>query len=152
MNQEKLAPLFFVLAALATMVIGWFTRSSFQVSSGISKPIGGVIFLVGMIAFTMTFIFLRKAFLGEVTPVTEILITKGPYRWVRHPLYLSMFIALLGIVFALRSVLGMVFLFLMFLPTVVYRARLEERALFDKLGKEWTVYAQKTSFLIPFLW
>ena len=152
MNQEKLAPLAFVTAALATMIIGWFTRSSFPVSSEISKPLGEVIFLVGMIAFTWTVTHLRKAFLGDVVPVTENLITRGPYPWVRHPLYLSMIVVLVGIGIAFRSLWGMISVFALFLPAIIYRARLEESTLSKKFGGEWDEYANQTKFLIPSLW
>jgi len=152
MNQEKLAPLFFVIAALATMVIGWFTRSGFPISSEISKPLGEGIFLMGMIAFTWTVAHLRKAFLGDVAPVMENLITRGPYRWVRHPLYLCMMIVLVGIGIAFRSLWGIISVITLFLPAVIYRARLEESALAEKFGSTWNKYVSQTKFFIPFLW
>jgi protein-S-isoprenylcysteine O-methyltransferase Ste14 len=151
-SQEKLAPLFFVIAALATMVIGWFTRSSFPISCEISKPVGEAIFLIGMIAFIWTIVHLKKAFLGDVAPVTENLITHGPYRWLRHPIYLCMIIVLVGIGIAFRSLWGIISVFAIFLLAVIHRARLEESALAEKFGSAWDEYANQTNFLIPFLW
>jgi len=152
MKQEKLAPLFFVIAALVTMILGWLARSSLPVSIEISKPLGVVIFLVGMSAFTWTVFYLRKAFLGDVAPITDHLITHGPYRWVRHPLYFCMMIVLLGIGIAFQSLWGIISIPVLFLPAVVYRARLEEKALSGKFGRSWEQYTNKTKFLIPFLW
>ena len=143
--------MFFVAAALSTMVIGWFTRSSLPISCEIGKPLGKAIIFVGMIALTWTVAHLRKAFLGDVAPVTEELITHGPYRWVRHPLYLCMMVVLAGIGIAFRSLWGIISVFF-FLPAAVYRANLEESALSEKYGSAWVEYANQTMFLIPFLW
>jgi protein-S-isoprenylcysteine O-methyltransferase Ste14 len=152
MKPGKLAPLFFVITALGTIVIGWFTLSSLPISSAVSKPLGEAIFIVGMIAFTWTIMYLRKAFLGEVLPVTDHLIIKGPYRWVRHPLYFCMIVALLGMGVAFRSLWGILAVPLVFLPAVIYRVRLEEGALSDRFGNKWDEYVNQTKFLIPFLW
>jgi protein-S-isoprenylcysteine O-methyltransferase Ste14 len=152
MNQEKLAPLFFVSTALTTMVIGWFTRSSLPISREIGKALGEGISLIGMTVFVWTVVHLRKAFLGDVAPVTEKLITLGPYRWVRHPLYLCMMIVLVGIGIAFRSLWGIFSVFTLFVPAAMFRVRLEESALSEKFGSAWEQYANQTKYLIPFLW
>jgi protein-S-isoprenylcysteine O-methyltransferase Ste14 len=70
---------------------------------------------------------------------------------VRHPVYLGMTIALLGAAISLRSWPGMVAVLLLFLPSEIYRAWLEERALSAKFGGEWLKYAARTSFILPFI-
>ncbi len=152
MKPEKLAPLLFVLSALVLFGISWLTRSSLPISKQSSRLLGGAIFLLGMVAFTWVVVFLKAAFLGEVAPVTDHLVTNGPYRWIRHPLYLSMIITLLGITLALRSLWGIGAIFALFLPAVVYRAKLEEEALAQKFGQNWDEYAIHTTFLLPWLW
>jgi protein-S-isoprenylcysteine O-methyltransferase Ste14 len=152
MRRENLAPLIFVLSALGVLGIGWLTRSSLPISRELGRALGGAIFLLGMGAFAWIVAHLREAFLGEVAPVTEHLIKNGPYHWVRHPLYLSMIIVLLGIAFAFRSLWGVVSVFVLFLPAVVHRAKLEDIALSQKFGSVWEDYASNTAFLIPWLW
>ena len=76
----------------------------------------------------------------------ERLVTDGPYRWVRHPLYLSMVVILVGAGIALGGLWGIVKTFLLFLPVLVYRARLEEGALPGKFGQEWDEYFRQTLF------
>ncbi len=80
-----------------------------------------------------------------------ILVTNGPYRFVRHPVYLGLTVAILGIPVSLESWAGLVAVFVLFLPTEIYRARLEDRALALKFGEEWESYAKKTGFILPFL-
>ncbi len=103
----------------------------------------------GLLIWTLAH--LRGAFLGNIAPVTEHLVTSGPYRWVRHPLYLSMLVALLGLTVALRGVWGVVVVLALFAPAAAYRARLEERALAAKFGPEWEAYARQTCFMLPLI-
>jgi protein-S-isoprenylcysteine O-methyltransferase Ste14 len=152
MKQYRIAGLVFVFTALVTMGIAFLTRSNLPISRESGKVVGVVIFLFGVSFFTWTVIYLRAAFQGTVTPVSDRLVTTGPYRWVRHPLYLSMIIIQIGIGIALRSLGGIISLFLLFFPTVLYRAMLEEKALYRKFGSAWSDYHQSTKFLIPFVW
>jgi protein-S-isoprenylcysteine O-methyltransferase Ste14 len=84
--------------------------------------------------------------------MTDEIITDGPYRKIRHPLYLSMIIALIGTSLMLRSFWGVLTIGMLFLPAVVYRARLEEKVLQAKFGRDWMNYQRRTSFLLPYLW
>jgi protein-S-isoprenylcysteine O-methyltransferase Ste14 len=152
MRQDRIAALVCVFTALVTMGIAFLTRSNLPISREVGKVVGVVIFLIGMSFFTWTTIYLRAAFQGTVAPVSDRLITTGPYRWIRHPLYLSMIIIQMGIGIALRSLGGIISIFLLFFPTVLYRAMLEEKALNRKFSNAWTDYLRSTKFLIPFVW
>ena len=148
-KRDSLASALFVITALLVMGIGLMTRGSLLISKELGKVLGEVIFIFGMVLFAWVVAYLRGAFFGNVAPVTKQLVKNGPYRWVRHPLYLSMMIVLLGIVIGLRSLWGIVGVFVLFLPAVIYRAKLEEQALAAKFGKEWYKHDVKTYFLIP---
>ena len=63
--------------------------------------------------------------------------------------YLGMTIALFGVTVSLRSWLGMISVFLLFLPTEIYRAKLEEKALFRLFGAEWESYLSQAGFFLP---
>jgi protein-S-isoprenylcysteine O-methyltransferase Ste14 len=152
MRKDRLAATLFVLSSLVAIGVAFWTRSSLPLSRRVGKPVGEVVFLLGMAVFVWAVVHLKGSFYGTVTPVTDELIKSGPYRWVRHPLYLGMIITLLGIGIALRSLWGVVGIFALFLPTVVYRARLEEEALAQKFKPDWDDYAERTSFLIPRYW
>jgi protein-S-isoprenylcysteine O-methyltransferase Ste14 len=84
-----------------------------------------------------------------VEPVTDKLITTGPYRLVRHLLYLGMFLATIGLAVAFRSLWGMLITLALFIPAGLWRARLEEEALARRFGAEWEDYAAMTYFILP---
>jgi protein-S-isoprenylcysteine O-methyltransferase Ste14 len=144
--------LLFVLSGLSVMATGFWTKSSLPVSRETGRLLGMFIFLLGMTLFTWAGLYLKSAFYGSVEPVNDQLVADGPYGLIRHPLYLSMIISLLGISIALRSFWGIVAVFLTFLPALLYRARLEERALEKKHGTTWHEFERRTFFLVPFLW
>ena len=152
MRKDRIAGAIFVLTALIVLGISVLSRASLPTTRMIGKLIGCFIFLLGMVAFLWVLVHLRDAFRGTVAPVTDQLVTTGPYRWTRHPLYLSMIITLVGIAIALRSLWGVVGVFVLFMPAVVYRAKLEEGALSIKFGSAWNDYVNRTRFIVPFLW
>lgn len=79
------------------------------------------------------------------------LITTGPYRWLRNPIYASMFGMLLATGFAKTwwplLVAGVIF----FVIGTEIRVRAEERLLEDRFGEEFARYKAQTPAYLPFL-
>jgi protein-S-isoprenylcysteine O-methyltransferase Ste14 len=149
MRKANLVALLHALSGAAALVVSLYTETDLFASVRLVKPLGLLIFAGGMLLFVVCVIYLRRAFLGEVEPVTDRLITTGPYRLVRHPLYLGMFLATIGLAAAFRSLWGMLITLAAFVPTGLCRARLEEQALARRFGREWEEYAATTCFILP---
>ncbi len=83
----------------------------------------------------------------SLVPEARRLVRTGPYRWVRHPLYLAGFVIGLGLLLANLSpaALG---LFLAFVASQVLRIRYEEEVL-EKAFPEYGGYRERTWALIP---
>jgi protein-S-isoprenylcysteine O-methyltransferase Ste14 len=83
-----------------------------------------------------------------VTRKEHTLVTTGPYRWVRHPLYSSAALAILA-----NSLVAANWFFLatggvMFLLLVI-RTRKEEENLLARFGDAYRKYMQRTGRFIP---
>lgn len=131
-----------VLAFLLNLLVCFLDPADFKGT----RALGQVLFLLGgLLLFYVTY-YLRSGFLGEVEPNLDHLVTAGPYRWCRHPLYLSFMAIVLGIDLMFGSPLGILATLLLALPSVIYRARLEEKALSDRFGEEWEGYRERTRF------
>ncbi len=86
-------------------------------------------------------------------PMTEKaepeLVTSGPYRFVRHPIYTGILLALLGT--ALATDLYWLVAFAVCAAYFTYSARVEERLLTSSFPKTYPSYRMRTKMLIPFV-
>jgi protein-S-isoprenylcysteine O-methyltransferase Ste14 len=82
-----------------------------------------------------------------VLPEARGLVTRGPYRWVRHPVYLGELGACAGLVIASPTLANATLLGL-FGAAQAVRMRFEERALAGAFP-EYAEYAARTSGLVP---
>ena len=80
------------------------------------------------------------------------LLDEGPYRYVRHPLYLGTFLAVAGMPLLTQSWATVWFLSVP--AALAYSLRLvrEEAYLAVTLGSDYRAYARRTACLIPFVW
>jgi len=152
MNRKDAAALFHVLAWVVVIGVGLLTRAGIPVSRAVARPLGFMTFLLGMTLFAWGVAHLKGAFLGEVEPISDTLTTTGPYRFVRHPVYLGMLISSIGLIIGMRSLWGMVSVVFSLLPAGIYRATLEEEALARTFGGEWDTYTKATYFMFPPIW
>ena len=150
MKKKDLVALIHALSGAAALIASPAAKGQIAIPEQPIKAIGYAVFTLGCLLFVYSLLFLGRAFMGIVDPVSERLATGGPYRIVRHPVYLAMLVMCLGLAVGLRSWLGIALTIAAFLPSTVYRARLEEAALADKFGEEWEAYRDRSHFIIPF--
>jgi protein-S-isoprenylcysteine O-methyltransferase Ste14 len=79
-------------------------------------------------------------------------VTAGPYRYVRHPLYAGSMLVMTGVGIALGNWLSLIVCVLMPLAAYVVRIRVEEAALEDALGDRYLTYEQGKARLVPGIW
>ena len=79
-------------------------------------------------------------------------VRSGPFRWVRHPTYLSMILELLACGLILRASWSLGLVSLLFVPALVMRLKLEEEALVGKFGDAYRAYQRATPALFPYKW
>lgn len=104
-----------------------------------------------LVAFSMAvcgLLFLRRSL--SIIPEARRLVTGGPYRLVRHPLYGAEIIASVAYVLAAPTPYALGVL-VPFVATQMLRSRFEERLLGD-VYPEYRTYAARTARLLPFVW
>ena len=79
------------------------------------------------------------------------LITTGPYRLVRHPIYLGFALLAMGQALAFGSWPALMIVLSAIVPTFAWRARAEARLLSRTFGERYAVYRQRTRMIIPYL-
>jgi len=79
------------------------------------------------------------------------LVTDGPYRLVRHPIYTAMFGKLLAANFAFGHWIGLPIGGGIFVIGTMIRIRSEERLLREAFGAEYEAYARRVPAFVPFL-
>jgi len=114
-----------------------------------AHAVGYLLFGLGLALNLLSFLALKRGVSGRVEPVTE-LVTGGTYARLRHPMYISFAISILALDFLFGSVLGILVTLFAFLPSMVWRARLEEQALARRFSQEWQDYAESVPSLL--LW
>jgi protein-S-isoprenylcysteine O-methyltransferase Ste14 len=76
-------------------------------------------------------------------------VTSGPYRLIRHPIYLGLSVLAVGQAVAFRSEPAFLIVFACVIPSFVWRAREEERFLTSIFGELYVLYRKKTKMIIP---
>ena len=79
------------------------------------------------------------------------LVTTGPYRHVRHPIYLGFAVIALGAALAFGSWPAAVIVLSGIVPTFAWRAHTEERLLGRAFGERYADYRRRTRLIIPYL-
>lgn len=78
------------------------------------------------------------------------LVTSGPYRFVRHPIYTGVILALFGSGLV-NGIIWMV-AFVIFTIVFVRRIFIEERYMMQLFPNQYPEYKKRTKALIPFVW
>ncbi len=138
-----------VISAVIVFLISFSNGFKIPDSTGNVKIAGIIIVYIGVGIFIWAAMYLKKAISGLISPRLEYIVTGGPFKYSRHPVYFGMMVAMFGVAISLRSWLGLVAVLLLFLPSEIHRARLEEKELSRKFGKDWIDYVNKTSFFLP---
>lgn len=77
------------------------------------------------------------------------LVTTGPYRVVRHPIYLGLTLLSLGQAIGFANWLAVLIVGCAVVPTFVWRARTEEELLHRTFGERYAAYRKHTRMIIP---
>lgn len=132
-----------------------------------ARALGGGLLLAGVIVAAWTFRHrapssmivstyytiakaLRLMQIDEMAGRVETLVVKGPQKYVRNPLYLSVVTILLGWGLLAESLVFLVAAVVFLIWFVLFLIPFEERELRALFGEGWVEYMRSTPMLIPF--
>jgi protein-S-isoprenylcysteine O-methyltransferase Ste14 len=138
------SPVAILACAVAIVGVLAFNGPSRSTPEGLML-IGEIVAIASCAWLLVSVCFLGRCF--GVLPEARGLVTAGPYRVVRHPVYLGEIGACAGLALAAPSPVNTAVLGALFLAQAV-RMRLEERALCDAFP-EYEAYALSTPRLVP---
>ena len=137
-----------IIASFICMYQGWgqwFEELNFSIFiSGIT------LFISGLVLRWVAILSLKRSFTVKISILeNHQLKTDGVYRWMRHPSYTGLLLYYLGLGLVMNNVISILLLLLANGLTLYQRIPLEEQALAEHFGEQWSTFAAKTKRLIP---
>jgi len=138
----------FVLVAL--IVVRFLSGNGYTVHSGVLRVVGTVLFAGGLALAIWARVILGRNW-GTPMSLKEDpeLVTSGPYRLVRHPIYTGILTAALGT--ALAVYFSWFIVFGVMGAYFVYSAHIEDGLMADSFPSTYPEYREHTKMLIPFV-
>jgi protein-S-isoprenylcysteine O-methyltransferase Ste14 len=130
------------------------TRSMFALTNDTSNPVLGILGVVCSVV-GVAFAIWARVYLGRNwgMPMTlkenRELVTSGPYRFVRHPIYTGILLAMIGSTLVQGLFWLVVFVFAAFY--FIYSAVTEEKVLTKEFPEAYPTYKKRSKMLIPFI-
>ena len=124
------------------------------------RQVNAMVFVTGLICAIISFWLRHNAIqaLGrfwslhvEIREQHEF-VENGPFRWVRHPTYLSMILELLAAALMLNAFFTLAAVLVLFVPILMIRVHIEETALVEKFGQLYRSYQDRTPAIFPYKW
>jgi protein-S-isoprenylcysteine O-methyltransferase len=137
----------FVLQGLSIAIV-WFWR---RPAAGLLVSLFAVMLAAGSVAVMIS---AQRALGRQFAYQARLieghrLVTSGPYRWVRHPIYFGLFGLVLGTGLVLSRWPAIPFFAILYAAGTVMRIRAEERLLHDEFGAEFEAYSRRVRAFFP---
>jgi protein-S-isoprenylcysteine O-methyltransferase Ste14 len=152
-GSEVLFRLIVGVGALLASVISGVAQSATIRPAALVDGIGLVLFWGGISLRLWSFRTLGRYFTFTVqTSSDQPVITDGPYRVIRHPSYAGLLLVIVAAGLFIGNWWSLVCLTVAIAGGLVFRIRVEERALMQNLGDGYRVYAATHKRLVPLIW
>lgn len=143
---------FWLLAVWIDRLLGWGPI----LGTPLSQVLGAASLLIGVFWVTWSYSYLL--FVGQGLPLewfgvalhpTRVLVTTGPYAYVRNPAVIGLLFLGLGVAFLADSLAGVLLVPLIAALAAVYLVLFEEKALAKRFGDDYEEYRRNVPLLIP---
>jgi protein-S-isoprenylcysteine O-methyltransferase Ste14 len=139
-----------IFALLDALLLRW---SAVAPALVLLQYVGVLLVALGLVVRLVARVTLGRAFSPLVqTTDAHQLVNTGIYASIRHPAYLGTLCLLIGFPASFGSLIGLGIAIVAGIPALIYRIRVEERALRTWFGEAYEEYSRGTSRLIPYVW
>jgi protein-S-isoprenylcysteine O-methyltransferase Ste14 len=139
-----------ILAVLIFLPVYADRREMMVFDGDVVRYLGLVIYAAGCVFRIWPMFVLKKRFRAPwTTQQQHYLVTTGFYRYIRHPSYLGVILAMLGWFLVFRCWIILVVVFVL-VPLGIPQIRKEEKMLVEEFGEEYAAY-QKRTWMLPFV-
>ena len=117
------------------------------------EPVGFALYVFGFLLMAWALVTLGRNYqLGGGAPRSgDVIVTDGPYRLARHPMYAAALSISLGLACLIQS-WALVWLFCIYLVLILLLVPVEEKGLRQAYGERYVAYQQEARKLIPFVY
>lgn len=130
------------------IAFGWLRIAIFPATLAVEIP-GVVITLAGIGFAVWARVSIGTNWSSSVTvKVGHQLVRTGPYRWVRHPIYSGIILAMLGTALERRELRGVLAVVLLYVGFKI-KSRIEERTMAGVFGAQYAEYSRSTGAIFP---
>jgi protein-S-isoprenylcysteine O-methyltransferase Ste14 len=130
--------------AFSATFVGTLLRPAFPVAIGL----GNVLIIAGIIGSIASVIFLNRSV--AIIPAVRSIKTSGPYRLIRHPLYLTELMTLIGYLLINISLANIL---IAICDTALMLVRIHREELFLSQSESYQKYRERTPWkLVPFIY
>lgn len=148
---------FFVIFSVLIGTIFWaiFLQElrSFQTVAVIGQVAGIILLGAGVFLRFWGILHLKSQFTRYVTVREgDEIVSTGPYRKLRHPLYTGLLFITFGMAFFFSSILAAIFGGGTMVWALLQRINYEEQLLMEKFGPAYEVWMKQRARLIPFIY
>jgi protein-S-isoprenylcysteine O-methyltransferase Ste14 len=139
------------VAAIGVVVMGRYVHiDALAVHNTVPAVAGTLLFACGLAVAVWARVNMGRNWGMPMTLKDEPeLVTSGPYRLVRHPIYSGILLAVLGTALAVN--LGWLLLLAVLGAYFVSSAKVEERLMTDQFPAVYPAYRSHTKMLVPFV-
>ena len=148
--SRRRIPLDGLIALSVVLLVRVFHGGSLAVHSPVLGAIGAVVFASGIALAIWARVHLGRNWGMPMTQKAEPeLVTSGPYRFVRHPIYSGLLAGVLGTALV-TNLIGLIIVAILS-GYFYYSASVEEKNLTATFPRAYPAYRTKTKMLIPFV-
>jgi protein-S-isoprenylcysteine O-methyltransferase Ste14 len=150
MRTRRTRPPGLLIAIVAFLLLRAFGVHTLAVSQPFVQALGAIVFVSGLALAVWARVYLGRNWGMPMTEKQEPeLVTSGPYRLVRHPIYSGILLGLVGTALAtnLYWLIAVVILGAYF----IHSAKVEEGIMASSFPAAYSGYRARTKMLIPFV-